>query len=142
MFHCRHGCPIMDRTSFNIQNSIPHKSQKTKATPETNRAKEFQRGTAGVPKSAKEGARDLAEDLDTGLGCGDRAFESHYSDQVYKKNRLKRRFFCVIKVLRWRQSFAPAPFLHIFAYSFYRRYHNGTGLTGASTVSLIIAYEK
>lgn len=91
-----------DGTSFNIQNSIPYKSQKTKATPETNRAKEFQRGTAGVPESGKEGETGLSESSDIGLGCGDHAFESPHSDQVYKKNRLKRRFFCVIKVLRWR----------------------------------------
>ena len=46
-----------------------------------NRAKEFQRGTAGVPESAKEGATGLAEGSDIGLGPGDRAFEPHYSDQ-------------------------------------------------------------
>ena len=55
-------------STFNIQNSIPHKSQKPKAAPEANRAKEFQRGTAGVPESAQAGARGLAEVLDTGLG--------------------------------------------------------------------------
>ena len=49
--------------------------------PEANRAKEFQRGTAGVPESAKEGATGLPEGSDIGLGCGDRAFEPHYSDQ-------------------------------------------------------------
>ena len=59
----------LDGTSFNIQNSIPHKSQKTKATPETNRAKEFQRETAGVLESAKEGGRVLAEGIDTHLGA-------------------------------------------------------------------------
>ena len=68
-------------STFNIQNSIPHKSQKTKAVSEMNRAKEFQRGTAGVPESAKEGATGLAEGSDIGLGPGDRAFEPHYSDQ-------------------------------------------------------------
>lgn len=55
-------------STFNIQNFIPHKSQKTKAASETNRAKEFQRGTAGVPESAKEGARGLSEGSDIGLG--------------------------------------------------------------------------
>ncbi|BFK87263.1 hypothetical protein I4200191B4_15690 [Pseudoflavonifractor gallinarum] len=35
-----------DGTSFNTQNSIPHKSQKTKGFLETSRAKECQRGTA------------------------------------------------------------------------------------------------
>ena len=68
-------------STFNIQNPIPHKSQKTKAVSEMNRAKEFQRGTAGVPESAKECARPLAESSDIGLGPGDRAFESHYSDE-------------------------------------------------------------
>ena len=34
-----------------------------------------------MPESAKEGARPLAESSDIGLGPGDRAFESHYSDQ-------------------------------------------------------------
>ena len=48
---------------------------------ETNRAKEFQRGTVGVTESTKEGARVLAEGSDIGLGPGDRAFEPHYSDQ-------------------------------------------------------------
>ena len=68
-------------STFNIQNSIPHKSQKTKAVPETNRAAELQRGTAGATESAKGGARVLAEGSDIGLGPGDRAFEPHYSDQ-------------------------------------------------------------
>ena len=68
-------------STFNIQNSIPHKSQKTKAASETNRAKEFQRGTVGATESAKEGARVLAEGSDIGLGSRDRAFESPHSDQ-------------------------------------------------------------
>jgi hypothetical protein len=46
-----------------------------------NRAKEFQRGTAGVPESTKEGVTGLPEGSDIGLGPGDRAFEPHYSDQ-------------------------------------------------------------
>ena len=49
--------------------------------PETNRAKEFQRGTAGVPESAKDGTTGLLEGSDIGLGAGDRAFEPRYSDQ-------------------------------------------------------------
>jgi len=49
--------------------------------PEINRPIEFQRGTAGVPESAKEGARPLAESSDIGLGSRDRAFESPHSDQ-------------------------------------------------------------
>ena len=34
-----------------------------------------------MPKSAKEGVTGLPEGSDIGLGPGDRAFESHYSDQ-------------------------------------------------------------
>jgi len=55
-------------STFNIQNSIPHKSQKTKTALEVNRAKEFQRGTAGVPESTKEGVTGLPEGSDIGLG--------------------------------------------------------------------------
>ena len=58
-----------------------------------NRAKEFQRGTAGVPESAKEGARPLAESSDIGLGPGDRAFESPHSDQNPLKSVDFRGFF-------------------------------------------------
>ena len=68
-------------STFNIQNFVPHKSQKTKVSVEANRAKEFQRGTAGVPESAKEGARGLSEGSDIGLGAGCRRFESCHSDQ-------------------------------------------------------------
>ena len=68
-------------STFNIQNFIPHKSQKTKAVSEANRAKEFQRGTAGVSESAKEGATGLPEGLDIGLGPSGREFESPISDQ-------------------------------------------------------------
>ena len=79
--HCTILSSTLDGTSFNIQNSIPHKSQKAKAVSETNRAKEFPRGTAGVPESAKEGARGLSEGSDIGLGPGCREFESRHSDQ-------------------------------------------------------------
>ena len=72
----------LDGISFNIQNPIPHKSQKTKAASETNRAKEFQRGTAGVPESAKKGATGLSEGSDIGLGSRGRAFESPHSGQT------------------------------------------------------------
>ena len=68
-------------STFNIQNFIPHKSQKPKAMAEINRPIEFQRGTVGATESAKEGRRVLAEGSDIGLGPGDRAFEPHYSDQ-------------------------------------------------------------
>ena len=53
---------------FNMQNFIPHKSQKAKAVPETSRVKEFQRETAGVLESAKEGVTGHAEGLGIGLG--------------------------------------------------------------------------
>ena len=49
---------------------------------ETNRAKEFQKGTAGATESAKECDSVLPEGSDIGLGPGDRAFEPHYSDQT------------------------------------------------------------
>ena len=42
---------------------------------ETNRAKEFQKGTAGVPESAKEGATGLPEGSDIGLGAGRSPFK-------------------------------------------------------------------
>ena len=79
--HSRPGENLVGST-FNIQNFIPHKSQKTKAVPETNRAKEFQRGTAGVPESVKEGATGLHEGSDIGLGAGCRRFESCHSDHA------------------------------------------------------------
>ena len=82
----RQKCPppelIPVGSTFNTQNPIPHKSQKTKAVPETNRAKEFQRGTAGVPESTKEGATGLPEGSDIGLGPGCREFESRHSDHA------------------------------------------------------------
>ena len=48
---------------------------------ETRRAKECQRGIAGAAERAKESDRVPFESSDTRLGPGDRAFESHYSDQ-------------------------------------------------------------
>ena len=54
--------------------------------PEINRPIEFQRGTAGVPESAKEGDSVLPEGSDIGLGSGDRAFESRHSDQTPLKS--------------------------------------------------------
>ena len=68
-------------STFNIQNFIPYKSQKPKAVPEANKAKEFQRGIIGAAENIKEGARAPAEGSDIGLGPGGRAFEPHYSDQ-------------------------------------------------------------
>ena len=74
-------------STFNIQNSIPHKSQKPKAVPEINRPIEFQRGTAEVPESAKEGDSVLPEGSDIGLGAGCRGFESLHSDQNFDRKR-------------------------------------------------------
>ena len=78
-------------STFNIQNSIPHKSQKPKVAPEVNRAKEFQRGTAGVPESAKEGWEGLSEGSDIGLGKHFQTFESHTPDQT-PPTRSKKRY--------------------------------------------------
>ena len=69
-------------TSFNTQNPIPHKSQKTKGFLETSRAKEFSRGTAQAEERAKEGGRVASEGSDTHLGAGGREFESRHSDHV------------------------------------------------------------
>lgn len=63
---------------------------------ETRRAKECQRGTAGAEERAKEGGRVPAEGSDTRLGAGGPGFESPHSDQISQKNRLNRRFFCVL----------------------------------------------
>ena len=57
-----------DGTSFNIQNPIPHPSQKEKVLLETRRAKEYQRGIAGAAERAKEGGRVPFESSDTRLG--------------------------------------------------------------------------
>ena len=87
-------------SAFNIQNFIPHKSQKTKAVSEINRPIEFQRGTAGAPESAKEGATGLPEGSDIGLGPGDRAFEPHYSDQNSSEIVDFRGIFLILCLLR------------------------------------------
>ena len=68
--------------------------------PEINRPIEFQRGTAEVPESAKEGTRPLAESLDIGLGPGDRAFEPHYSDQNPSEIVDLRGVFLILCLLR------------------------------------------
>ena len=68
-------------STFNIQNFIPHKSQKPKAVAEINSPIEFQRGTAGVPESAKECDTVLPEGSDIGLGCRGWVFKSPHSDQ-------------------------------------------------------------
>ena len=67
-------------TSFNTQNPIPYKSQKTRSFLETTRAKERQRGRAGAAERAKEGCEWLPEGSDTRLGAGCRVFESPHSD--------------------------------------------------------------
>ena len=84
-------------TSFNTQNPIPHKSQKTKGFFETSRAKECQRGSSGAEERGKEGGKVTAEGSDTHLGSRDRAFESPHSDHFLQENRLFRRFFCVLR---------------------------------------------
>ena len=98
--------PLLDvnpvGSTFNIQNSIPHKSQKPKAVAEINRPIEFQRGTAGVPESAKECDTVLPEGLDIGLGPGDRAFEPHYSDQNPSEIIDFRGIFLILCLLRRR----------------------------------------
>ena len=48
---------------------------------ETNRAKEFQKGTAGATESAKECDSVLPEGSDIGLGCRGWVFKSPHSDQ-------------------------------------------------------------
>lgn len=48
---------------------------------EINSPIEFQRGTAGVPESAKECDTVLPEGLDIGLGCRGWVFKSPHSDQ-------------------------------------------------------------
>ena len=58
-----------DGTSFNIQNRIPYKSQKTGFFLETRRAKEYQRGRGGRAERAKEGCKWLPEGSDTHLGA-------------------------------------------------------------------------
>ena len=82
---------ILVGSTFNIQNFIPHKSQKTKAVSETNRAKEFQRGTEGVPESVKEGATGLSEGSDIGLGQYFQIFEPLMPDQTML-NRVKKHY--------------------------------------------------
>ena len=85
-----------DGTSFNIQNPIPHPSQKEKVLLETRRPKECQRGTAGAEERAKEGGRVLAEGSDTRLGPRGRRFEScHLDHQAVpgRNSRTRRSFF-------------------------------------------------
>ena len=77
-----------DGISFNIQNPIPHPSQKEKVLLETRRAKECQRGIAGAAERAKEGSRVLAEGSDTRLGPHSQTFEPHTPDQTLP-NRAK-----------------------------------------------------
>ena len=77
-----------DGTSFNIQNPIPHPSQKEKVLLETRRAKECQRGIAGAAERAKEGGRVPFESSDTRLGPHSQTFEPHTPDQTLP-NRAK-----------------------------------------------------
>ena len=97
--------PLLDvnpvGSTFNIQNSIPHKSQKTKAVSETNRAKEFQKGTAGATESAKECDSVLPEGSDIGLGARCREFESLISDHIGVNQILLRCFYFLKKNIYW-----------------------------------------
>ncbi|MEQ2821082.1 hypothetical protein AAAV73_00510, partial [Hominicoprocola fusiformis] len=65
---------------------------------EINSPIEFQRGTAGVPESAKECARPLAESSDIGLGARCREFESPISGQnvLMKDAAQKTPRFCAV----------------------------------------------
>ena len=41
----------------------------------------------------------LVEGSDTRLGAGGPGFESPHSDQILQKNRLNRRFFCILSLI-------------------------------------------
>lgn len=82
-----------DVISFYIQNFIPYKSQRAKATSKRNGAKEFQTGTAGAQESTKKGARVPVEGSDTYLGAGCRRFEKCHSDQKPLKPASFRGFY-------------------------------------------------
>ena len=69
---------------------------------ETNRAKEFQKGTAGVPGSAKQSATGLAEGSDIGLGCRGWVFKSPHSDQTPSEINDFRGIFLILCLLRRR----------------------------------------
>ena len=86
-----------DNTSFNIQNPIPHPSQKEKVLLETRRAKECQRGIAGAAERAKEGNRVPSESSDTRLGARCREFESPHSDQRPQGAMLLGAFPCLVR---------------------------------------------
>ena len=51
-------------------------------------------------ESAKEGVAGLSEGSDIGLGPGDRAFESHYSDQKPSEIVDFRGLFLILCLLR------------------------------------------
>ena len=94
-------------STFNIQNSIPHKSQKPKAVAEINSPIEFQRGTAGVPESAKECDTVLPEGLDIGLGCRGWVFKSPHSDQNPSEIIDFRGAFLILCLLRRNEHAFP-----------------------------------
>lgn len=106
-------CSVPVGSTFNIQNSIPHKSQKTKAVPEANRAAKFQRVTAGSTESIKEAARCSAEHTDICLGPSGRGFKSLYSDQHPQEHRSWGCFLCLLRRRIWgneiKQKQGPAP---------------------------------
>jgi len=68
-----------------------------------NRAKEFQRGTAGVPESAKECDTVLPEGSDIGLGPRGREFEPLHSDQNPSEIIDFRGIFLILCLLRRRR---------------------------------------
>lgn len=79
---------------------------------ETRRAKECQRGIAGVAERAKEGGRVPFESSDTRLGAGCREFESPHSDQNTTKiidfsgvfHKKAQKLYGKVKKLAARQS--------------------------------------
>ena len=102
-----------DGTSFNIQNPIPHPSQKEKVLLETRRAKECQRGIAGAAERAKEGGRVPFESSDTRLGCRGWVFKSPHSDQNPSEIIDFRGIFLILCLLRHRRRACHSQ--HIFS---------------------------
>ena len=108
-------------STFNIQNSIPHKSQKTKVVSEMNRAKEFQRGTAGVLESAKEGVAGLSEGSDIGLGARCREFESPISDHRPWNRTISGSVFLFKYTLLWTVKILAHFWILVRRFSFSRK---------------------
>lgn len=121
-------------STFNIQNFIPHKSQKPKAVAEINRPKEFQRGTVGAAESAKECDSVLPEGSDIGLGAGCRGFKSLHSDQKGSKLMLSSlflmRFFASAQ-----KNLAPS---NLMARGF--RFQNGKPMGVSLLIASLVAF--